>query len=261
MRKTTWMRTITLAAISIPALAFGRGPLLAGHDGAIYSEDAPEARLATGAGESGTWGPRARGYDDATYAEGAIDLRAPPVIIAAGPLPAGHDDATYGTEPPIQQVSAREQAIASVLQATGRQAPTRYHPIWADGLAPGEEGEGWASPEKVRVVGTQYDPTAPDGNVPGSSAVLPPARVVELRVTEKGFEPAEVVLERGEAVKLVITRTTEETCARRILVEGQGIDAALPLGQAVTLPLLPRRSGPIHYACAMGKIGGLLIVR
>jgi hypothetical protein len=232
-----------------------------GHDDATYSEDATEARLATSTGESGTWGPMAPGHDDATYAEGAIDLRAPPVIVAAGPLRPGHDDATYGTEPSIQQVPAHEQAIASVAQATGRQAPTRYDPTWSDGLAPGEEGEGWAAPEKVQVAGTQYDATLPDGNVPGPIGAPSQARIVELRVTEKGFEPAELVVEKGEAVKLVVTRMTEKTCARRIVVEGQGIDAALPLGQAVILPLLPRRSGPIHYACAMGKIGGALIVR
>ncbi len=257
MRKTMtmWIRTIALAAISMPALAFGKGPLPTGYDDSTHSDDATEARLAR-AGENGSWGPLARGYDDATYAEGEIELRVPEVILAAGPLPAGHDDASYGGEAPTQQVRALAQAIASISQA-----PTGYDPTWPDGLAPWEEGEGWVAPEKVRVAGTQYDATAPDGNVPGSGQVVSPIRVVELRVTEKGFEPTEVVLDKGEAVKLVVTRTTEKTCARRILVEGQGIDAALPMGQAVTLPLLPRRSGAIHYACATGRVGGTLIVR
>ncbi len=259
MRTTMWMRAVALAAISMPALAFGKGPLPAGYDDATCSEDAAEAQLAATAAESGTWGPLAAGHDDATHSEGTIGLHVPEVIVAAGPLPAGRDDATYGAEAPTQQGRALARAIASVSQATRRQAPTSYDPTLADGLAPWDEGEGWASADGVRVAGAEYEATAPDGNVPG--AVVSPARVVELRVTEKGFEPAEVVLERGEAVKLVVTRTTERTCARRILVEGEGIDSALPLGQAVTLSLLPRKSGSIHYACATGKIAGALIIR
>ncbi len=261
MSDMTWMRTIALAAVSVPVLAFGRGPLPPGHDDATWSEDAPEAQLAADVGTSGTWGPMASGHDDAVYAEGVVDLQAGPMVAGVGPLPAGQDDATYGTQPPIQKVRAPVQAVAAVSQASERQAPTRYDPTWPDGLAPGEEGEGWATPNNIRVAGTQYDATTPDGNVLGLTDESSPARVVELRVTEKGFEPAEVVLERGHAVKLVITRTTEKTCARRIVVEGQDIDAPLPLGQAVTLPLLPRRSGQIHYACATGRVGGSLIVR
>lgn len=261
MRKTTWMRTIALAAISMPALAFGRGPLPAGYDDATWSEEAPEARLAARAGESGAWGPAAPGYDDATYAEGAVEIRVPPMIVAAGPLPAGHDDGTYGEEAPALQARAPAQAVATASRTTEREMATRYDPTWPDGLAPGEEGEGWAAPERVRVAGTRYDATLPDGNVPGVPSPARPARIVELRVTEQGFEPAQIELRKGEAVKLVVTRTTDKTCARRIVVEGQGIDAALPLGQAVALPLVPRKSGPIRYACATGMVGGSLIVR
>jgi cupredoxin-like protein len=39
----------------------------------------------------------------------------------------------------------------------------------------------------------------------------PPARMIELKVTAKGFEPDQVHVKKGEALKLLVTRTTDQT--------------------------------------------------
>lgn len=104
---------------------------------------------------------------------------------------------------------------------------------------------------------------------PGRAAEAPPAegtlkdgvRTVEMAVTENGFEPSKVKVNRGEKVRLVVTRKTDSTCATEIVIEDQGVNAELPLGKAVAVEFTPKKSGQIRYACGMGHVSGVLFVK
>jgi plastocyanin domain-containing protein len=86
-------------------------------------------------------------------------------------------------------------------------------------------------------------------------------RVVELAVTEKGYEPSPVSLKKGEPVKLVVTRKTDQTCATEVVMEGYDINTPLPLNQPVEIAFTPKESGELRYGCAMGKmISGAFMV-
>jgi plastocyanin domain-containing protein len=83
-----------------------------------------------------------------------------------------------------------------------------------------------------------------------------------MKVTDKGFEPATVTVKKGEPVTLVITRTTDHTCATDIVIDDYGINTKLPLNKAVTVTFTPKKAGDLQYGCAMGKmIGGVLKVQ
>jgi plastocyanin len=87
-------------------------------------------------------------------------------------------------------------------------------------------------------------------------------QTIQMKVTDKGFEPAAVTVKKGEPVTLVITRTTEHTCATDIVIDDYGIKTALPLNKAVTVTFTPKKAGDLAYGCAMGKmIGGVLKVQ
>lgn len=86
-------------------------------------------------------------------------------------------------------------------------------------------------------------------------------RVVELRVTGRGFEPWRVTLKKDEPVRLVVTRATDDTCATELIVPEQHVRLDLPLGKAVSVTFTPARTGEIRYSCAMGMMGGVLDVR
>ena len=77
---------------------------------------------------------------------------------------------------------------------------------------------------------------------------------LEIQVTERGFEPARVRIARDEATTLVVTRKTERTCAKQIVLDELGIREELPFGKAVRITLTPRKSGPMKFGCAMGKM-------
>ncbi len=85
-------------------------------------------------------------------------------------------------------------------------------------------------------------------------------RTVEMKVTEDGFVPAKVKALKGEKVRLVVTRKTERTCAKEIVIPAYGINQPLPLEKAVTVELTPRASGEIKYACGMDMISGVILV-
>ncbi len=85
-------------------------------------------------------------------------------------------------------------------------------------------------------------------------------RTVEISVTAKGFEPARVEVTKGQPLKLIVTRKTDDTCAKEIVIADQGIKADLPLNKPVALGFTPERTGEITYACGMNMITGVLQV-
>ena len=85
-------------------------------------------------------------------------------------------------------------------------------------------------------------------------------RVVEMAVTSQGFEPAKVKVKKGEKVRFLVTRTTDSTCAKEIVIKDAGIDQPLPLGKTVKVEFVAKKSGEIRYACGMDHISGVVFV-
>jgi plastocyanin domain-containing protein len=85
-------------------------------------------------------------------------------------------------------------------------------------------------------------------------------RVFELAVTEDGFEPSRVKIKKGEKVRFLVTRKTDSTCAKEIVIKQHGIEQKLPLNQTVTVEFKPEKSGEVRYACGMDHVSGVLFV-
>jgi plastocyanin len=84
---------------------------------------------------------------------------------------------------------------------------------------------------------------------------------VEMSVTEKGFEPQNIRVKKGEPVTLIITRKTDTTCATEIVIDEHKIKTPLPLNKAVTVTFTPSKTGTLKYGCAMNKmIGGVITI-
>lgn len=109
-------------------------------------------------------------------------------------------------------------------------------------------------------------PVAVKAPVPAEAPkAAPPApsngRVVELAVTDDGFVPANVTLKANEPVTFRVTRKTDETCARDLLIEGTDIKLALPLNETVQVAWTPTKAGRVKFGCAMEMmVGGVLLV-
>lgn len=87
------------------------------------------------------------------------------------------------------------------------------------------------------------------------------AQVVELTVTERGFEPNSVNVKPGDSVTLKITRKTDATCATTINIPAKKIKKDLPLNQTVMVDLGVLTKGEIRFACGMDMISGVLSIK
>jgi plastocyanin domain-containing protein len=105
---------------------------------------------------------------------------------------------------------------------------------------------------------------APAASKPAAAAPAakaPAPRTVAMKVTENGYEPSPLTLKKGEPVRLVITRTTDETCATELVMKDPDLNVELPLNKPVELTFTPTKSGQLKYGCAMGQmVSGVFIV-
>jgi plastocyanin domain-containing protein len=84
---------------------------------------------------------------------------------------------------------------------------------------------------------------------------------VKITVTKNGYEPFEVKATAGKPLTLVVTRTTDETCATEIVIPEANVSQDLPLGKPVTITFTPQQSGKLRYSCAMKMFQGVIDVR
>jgi plastocyanin domain-containing protein len=84
---------------------------------------------------------------------------------------------------------------------------------------------------------------------------------VQVNVTDDGFQPREVAVDRGMPATLVITRTAEATCATEVVFEKSGQKYELPLRQAVRIPLETGAPDTLRYACGMDMYHARVIVK
>lgn len=84
-------------------------------------------------------------------------------------------------------------------------------------------------------------------------------REVEVTVTDNGFEPSRIEVNKGDNVTLVVTRKTEQTCATGIVVADRAITQDLPLNEPVRVTLGSVEGGEIAFACPMDMIKGSVV--
>src|SRR5687768_15394103 len=58
-----------------------------------------------------------------------------------------------------------------------------------------------------------------------------PTRVT-IEITEKGFVPESITVEKGKPIELAFTRKTDKTCATEIAIPAMKLKKALPLNEA-----------------------------
>jgi plastocyanin domain-containing protein len=85
--------------------------------------------------------------------------------------------------------------------------------------------------------------------------------VVQLQVTEKGFEPDHVTIKPGTKVTLMVTRKTDSTCGTAISIPSKKIKKDLPLNQTVSIDLGVLAKGELNFSCGMNMLRGQIIVQ
>ena len=87
---------------------------------------------------------------------------------------------------------------------------------------------------------------------------------IEISVTAKGFAPDNVQVTAAQPVMLVFTRTTDRTCAKRVVIQlgdGKKVEQDLPLDKAVEVAVTFAKKGELRYSCAMDMISGVITIQ
>ena len=104
---------------------------------------------------------------------------------------------------------------------------------------------------------TQSGATAGDADQPAARG-----HDIEVAVTDKGFEPSQPQVERGEAVTLVFTRKTDQTCATDVMFPRLGLKVQLPLNEPVRVDIPAGAvEDTLYFACGMNMISGQIMAK
>lgn len=100
---------------------------------------------------------------------------------------------------------------------------------------------------------------------PGHAHAAPPTPSapggpIEIRVTEKGFQPATVRIPVGRSVTLRFLRVAENACATAVRIPDLKIERELPLNRPVDIPLSVDRPATLQFTCGMNMVTGTIVV-
>src|SRR6266498_2985751 len=77
--------------------------------------------------------------------------------------------------------------------------------------------------------------------LPLTAGARPRIQKFTVKITERGFEPVSLTLRRGVQARITFLRTTDQTCAKEIVLRDFGIKRDLPLNQPVVITLTPNK--------------------
>jgi plastocyanin domain-containing protein len=84
--------------------------------------------------------------------------------------------------------------------------------------------------------------------------------VIEIAVTEKGFEPDRVKAVASQPITLRFFRKVAQTCADAVEVQGDPVKHMLPLNVPIDVKVTPPASGELAFACPMNMYRGAIVV-
>lgn len=90
-------------------------------------------------------------------------------------------------------------------------------------------------------------------------AAKPGFAEIAIHVTSDGFVPKSVAAPRGKPVTIVMTRETDETCAKQVVFAGMDEPRDLPLHRAVRIDFPNGIADTLRYVCGMGMEHGEIV--
>jgi plastocyanin domain-containing protein len=86
-------------------------------------------------------------------------------------------------------------------------------------------------------------------------------QVIPVTADERGFTPAAVETQHGSKLTLRFTRTSDATCADKVVFPEAGIEQALPLKQPVDVIVPTDKARTLAFQCGMGMFKSSVVIR
>ena len=86
-------------------------------------------------------------------------------------------------------------------------------------------------------------------------------RHFRVTVDGEGFHPGSLTIPAGEFITLVVTRTSDNTCAKQIVIPLLNETRSLPLDRPVEIKIPPQDKGTLTFACGMDMFHGVVVAQ
>ncbi len=80
-------------------------------------------------------------------------------------------------------------------------------------------------------------------------------------IVEGGYNPQNVVIQRGKVTKINFIRKDSTSCLEEVVLGDFHIRKYLPLNKKVTIELKPQETGEFSYHCGMNMYHGKIIIK
>ena len=108
---------------------------------------------------------------------------------------------------------------------------------------------------QLGLTGCHKDDASPQAVVAVGDQVIP------VTADERGFMPAAVETKTGSKLTLRFTRTTDATCADKVVFPEAGIEKDLPLKQPVDIAVPTDKARTLGFQCGMGMFKSSVLIR
>jgi len=86
------------------------------------------------------------------------------------------------------------------------------------------------------------------------------AKVVDVKVDGSGFSPSSVSLKAHEKATLRFTRTSDQTCAKKVVFPDLKMEWDLPLNKAVDVAVPTDSARTLAFQCGMGMFKSSVVI-
>jgi plastocyanin domain-containing protein len=99
---------------------------------------------------------------------------------------------------------------------------------------------------------------------PGEAHAQPAAAtsqaIIPISASDKGFQPSRVELKKGQSATLRFTRTSDTTCATKVVFPELKIEKDLPLNEAVDIEVPTGEPRELAFQCGMGMYKSAVVI-